>query len=281
MILLEKRKAMSGEIAVASVRASGAIVYWQGGSCQSEADSSGVSYAPYIHAIYDLVHQMRLREILMIGCGGGTLGTMLAQTGYRVTIVDVDPAAIDIAKTYFSLDDRVLCIVADGHEFLLESVHRYDGIVIDAFDGRWIPPHLCTLDFFRLIRRHLNVGGSVLMNVLSENDADRTPDEIAGTMRRTGLPVRILDEPEQADRNTIVIGGAISNLALPVVRIPPRHLPKALERELAQLTFRRSIPTATQLYARARLMPSARRGRRLDRAVEISAGEQIARNITG
>jgi spermidine synthase len=281
MIVLERRKAISGEIAVALSLASGAMVYWQGGRCQSEADSSGVSYAPYIHAIYDLVHQMRLREILIIGCGGGTLGTMLAQTGYRVTIVDVDPAAIDIAKTYFSLDKRVLCVVADGCEFLLESVHRYDGIVIDAFDGQRIPPHLCTLEFFRLIRRHLNAGGSVLMNVLRENDADRTADEIAEIMQRAGLPVRILDEPEQAERNTILIGGVISNLALPVVRIPPSHLLKALEGELARLTFRTSIPIPAQLHARARSMPNARRGRRLNRSVEMPAEEQPARDIIG
>ena len=50
-----------------------------------------MSLAAYVHAIYALLAQSQAQQILMIGCGGGTLGTMLAAAARQVTIVDINP----------------------------------------------------------------------------------------------------------------------------------------------------------------------------------------------
>src|SRR4051812_24008824 len=128
MITLDTIESEFGTIAVFKNKTTNTITYEQGGCCQSEADSSGVSLAGYIHAIFGLILQKKARKILMIGCAGGTLATMLAQSGCNVTIIDVNPASFVLAKQYFALPDSVECRVADGKSFLYSDTQFYDAI---------------------------------------------------------------------------------------------------------------------------------------------------------
>src|SRR3954462_12485196 len=99
--------------------------------------------------------QTSAAEILVIGCGGGTLATMLPRADRRVTVVDVDPDSIAVAQRYFSMDGRVSCAVGDGLEWSGESVQKFDCIVVDAFEGCKVPAHLCLCKFFRLVASRL------------------------------------------------------------------------------------------------------------------------------
>lgn len=132
MIRVDEHRSSLGTITIFHRRSTGSIVYKEGGCCQSEADRNGISLACYIHAIFGLILQTRAREILLIGCGGGTLGTMLARRNLAVTAVDVNPAAFMFARQYFDLPDSVGCKVADGYQFLLADRGRYDAIVLHA-----------------------------------------------------------------------------------------------------------------------------------------------------
>ena len=67
----------------------GKVSYWQKEYHQSAADGHGVSTADYIHAMYFFLMQAQARDVLMIGCGGGTLATMLARSSVQVTVVDL------------------------------------------------------------------------------------------------------------------------------------------------------------------------------------------------
>ena len=108
-VTLTKTRNEFGEITNADGRLAGSLIYRQGGWRQSEADRNGVSLAPYVHAIFGLVAQTSAHKILMIGCGGGTLGTMLADAGRAVTVVDINPQLIALARQYFSLPEGVTC----------------------------------------------------------------------------------------------------------------------------------------------------------------------------
>src|ERR1700761_7441667 len=83
--------------------ATGKVSLWQAGDNHSVADARGVSLADYIHAMYGLIRQAKARRVLLIGGGGGTLATMLHRVGIAVTVVDVDPAAFEIARRYFHM----------------------------------------------------------------------------------------------------------------------------------------------------------------------------------
>src|SRR5512142_565342 len=113
MVRLEECVSDFGTITILRTRTTGSIVYEQRGHFQSECDSNGVSLAPYVHALYDFMRQLKAQSILLIGCAGGTLGTMLARDQCRVTIVDINPASFPLARRYFQLPNSVECHVAD------------------------------------------------------------------------------------------------------------------------------------------------------------------------
>jgi spermidine synthase len=238
MIRLDTVESEFGTISVYKKKLTGSITYEQGGYCQSETDRDGVSLATYIHAIFGLLFQAKARKILMIGCAGGTLATMLAQAGRKVTIVDVNPASFILAKQYFALPDSVDCRVADGKSFLYSDTKTYDAIVLDAFHGEHIPAHLQSLSFYYLISDRLAERGIVFANVHINHDLDFRADHIAERMSNVFDDVRMLDSQGYQGRNAIVMAGAASRLKTPKVLISPTAEGGAIEAELATMTFR-------------------------------------------
>jgi spermidine synthase len=242
MITLAIRSTEFGEVTVLQSRATGAIAYCHGGHYQSEADPNGISLAAYIHALHGLVAQTASREVLMIGCGGGTLGTMLAATGQKVTIVDVDAESVALAQQYFALPPAIDCHIGDGQAFLECNENVFDAIIIDAFAGDKIPPHLRSAPFFRLARRRLAPSGSLFLNVFVAHDLDVDADRIAGSMEEAGFPVRLLDTPGRLERNVIVMGGAVMALQCPSPLIVPTIDADQIVAELQEMRFRAARP---------------------------------------
>ena len=184
MITIAKHKDELGEIKVLKHRAKGSLFYVQGGCYQTETDGYGISLASYIHAIFGLLAQAKARDVLMIGCAGGSLGTMLTKASMPITIVDKNPTSFQIAREYFGLSGTVDCHVADGREFLRASPRRYDAIVLDAYDGDNIPPHLRTLEFLELVELRLDQSrGCLFANIQVMHDLDRAADIYAAAAR--------------------------------------------------------------------------------------------------
>jgi spermidine synthase len=238
MILLAAIDSEFGRIEVLQRRQSGSFVYRQDGCFQSEADLDGVSLASYIHALYGLILQNDARNVLIIGCGGGTLATMLVKSGRDVTIVDIDPASFAVARKYFNLPATVACRISDGKYFLRKSSTHYDTIVIDAYQGGRVPAHLETSEFFDLAHKRLSESGSVFTNVHLLDDHDRRADQIAVRMGNTWNDVRILDSEGARDRNAVVMGGAVNQLQAPETTILPAVDAKLIEQELHSMKFR-------------------------------------------
>jgi spermidine synthase len=238
MILLDAINSEFGGIEILQRRQSGSLIYRQGGSYQSEADWDGVSLASYIHALYGLILQNDARNVLIIGCGGGTLATMLVKSSRDVTIVDIDPASFAVARKYFNLPATVACRVSDGKYFLRKSSTHYDTIVIDAYQGGHVPAHLETSEFFGLAHKRLSEFGSVFTNIHLLDDHDRRADQIAARMGNTWNDVRILDSEGAYDRNAIVMGGTVSQLQAPEATILPAIDAKLIEQELHCMKFR-------------------------------------------
>jgi spermidine synthase len=203
------------------------------------ADRFGVSLAEYIHALFGLVLQKRPRHVLMIGCAGGTLATMLSRAGIQVSLVDIDPVSFEIARRYFHMPDGVNCHVRDGADFLRRTRTRYDAVILDAFADTIIPPHMLTRRFFRLVKSRLNRGGIFLANIIVMDDDDLAPDRIVRTMRKAWRQARLLDADGFVNRNAVAMGGAVKSLKRPRLLMRPAHGSRALEKSLAQLYFRR------------------------------------------
>src|SRR5438094_8200466 len=129
------------------------LTYEQKGGWQSRADVNGIILAAHIHALYGLVLQHAGKSILMIWCGGGTLGTMLARAARRVSLIEIDPVSIRLAKWYFGLPRNIACHVGDGLAFMQKNRRQYDVLIVDAFTGENIPAHMKDAAFFEAARR--------------------------------------------------------------------------------------------------------------------------------
>jgi len=217
----------------------GKVSYWQGEYHQSAADRNGVSTADYIHAMYFFLMQAGARDVLMIGCGGGTLATMLVRSQVQVTVVDLHKFSFDVARKYFQLPGAVNCHVADGIQYLKANRARHDAIVLDAFGKDGMPAAFMQPGFFKLARSRLKRRDSLfLMNVIVEDDDDRTPDILVGAMRAEWGRVRLLDTDGWTDRNAVIAAGAVTSLKKPKVLMHPRPGAAKMERQLDILDWR-------------------------------------------
>jgi spermidine synthase len=121
----------------------------------------------------------KISRVLFIG-GGGFTGPKQFLRDYpnvTVDVVEIDPEVIRIAEEYFAVNasnPRLHIYNNDGRIFLQETNQRYDLIVLDAYSRSYVPFHLMTTEFFKLVSAHLTVSGIVISNLISgitsEND---------------------------------------------------------------------------------------------------------------
>jgi spermidine synthase len=238
MITLANVETDLGTVSILRNRRTGAIAYWQDSAYQSEADHRGVSLAAYVHALHGLIHQRDCRDVLLIGCGGGTLATMLAAHGTRVLVIDVNAWSFALAREYFSLPAAVECQVGDGREYLETASRRFDAIVLDAYCEGRIPGQFCDVAFADIARRRLNPGGLFLANVFLPHDLDDTADRYAKMLETTWPSVRLLDQKNASCRNATVLAGAVDGLEVPVLVSPPQYGAEEISEDLKNMCFR-------------------------------------------
>jgi spermidine synthase len=108
-------------------------------------------------------------RFLVVGMGAGSLSRALHkdQPTAVITSVELEPAVVEAARRYFLYQDseQMVTVVDDARHFLETSNGEYDAIFLDAFDGVEVPAPLRTVEFARLLDRHLAPDGAVLANI--------------------------------------------------------------------------------------------------------------------
>jgi spermidine synthase len=108
---------------------------------------------------------------LILGHGGGSIAKWLAKTwpALELDVVEFDPTVVRMAEEFFDYHAPANhhVSVKDGRAFLNGTDHTYDVMWIDAFARDMIPFHLTTVEFFSLVRAHLNPDGVVAVNLAS------------------------------------------------------------------------------------------------------------------
>ena len=233
-----RRSPAPGHVIVQDNR-TGKVSYWQKEYQQSAADGRGISTADYIHAMYFFLRQVKAKDVLMIGCGGGTLATMLHRSGVKVTVVDLHKLSFDIARDYFHMPREIPCHVADGIAYLKKHRARHDALVLDAFGEGGMPAKFMRPEFFKLAKSRLKPRNSLfLMNVIVADDDDATPDNLVRTLRRLWSRVRLLDTDGWVDRNAVIAAGAVTKLTKPRILMAPKPGAAKMRRQLAILNWR-------------------------------------------
>lgn len=114
------------------------------------------------------------KRILIIGLGGGTMSNTLAQLYPQSQIdnVEIDPAVIKVARDYFGFfeNENINTFTQDGRIFIKRALLKkksYDWIILDAFNGDYIPEHLLTKEFLQEAKDLLNDHGILSSNTFS------------------------------------------------------------------------------------------------------------------
>ena len=130
--LLARREGRFGSIRVLERKSDGARLYCMEGSLQTLMLAGGDSAFGYVHALKLLLGDAR--QVLLIGGAGASLASMLVRRGHEVTVVDIDPAAEELARDFFSLHAEVQWVTTDSLTFLDSHPAEFDAIVVDACD---------------------------------------------------------------------------------------------------------------------------------------------------
>ena len=117
-------------------------------------------------------------NILILGVAGGSvIETIKNDIKFKgkITGVEIDATAIEIANKYFGLNNykNVEIIIEDAFEFILKTKEKYDLIVIDIFQDTTMPNFLFEDFFINRINFLLKVNGFILFNTMVLNYQDR------------------------------------------------------------------------------------------------------------
>jgi spermidine synthase len=116
-----------------------------------------------------VIYPPEVRKVLMIGLGGGSISSYLGRfmPDTAIDTIEIDPGVIKAAKIYFGMKEtaRVRYLEGDGRVFLNRHKETYDLILVDAFQGGYVPFHLLTKEFYALLRQRLAPGGAAVFNV--------------------------------------------------------------------------------------------------------------------
>jgi spermidine synthase len=139
-------------------------------------------------------------NLLLIGSAGGTVAGLYTDVygPLPITGVELDPQILQVAEEYFDASwPNYTPVAADGRRWLSQqpSSATYDVIAIDAYRPPYIPFHLTTVEFFRLVYEHLSADGVVAINVGRTPSNFALVDALAAALSVVFPSVFVIDEP--------------------------------------------------------------------------------------
>jgi spermidine synthase len=203
MKVVRRYQGRLGEIVIWENQANGSRFYYEGNIFQSHSCSAGDSQFTYVKMMAEFLN--KASKVLVLGCGGGNLATMLTRSGQSVTVVDHNATSFAIAREYFGMPADIPCFTEDFRRYLLAETTQFDGIAIDVGG-----PGFCFEEQFdpatcRSIKKRLAPGGRIIMNMLVAHDLDGAADTIGAQFSDDCLRTWILDEPGFPHRNALIV----------------------------------------------------------------------------
>ncbi|MCX7887587.1 MAG: fused MFS/spermidine synthase [Verrucomicrobiae bacterium] len=171
-ILYEKKSPFNTVVVTESEDGLRTLRFERGGARQSvvkvgDPDHIELPYARV--AMVGLAFCSSPKRILVVGLGGGTIPGFVHKhyPEALVEAVDIDPEVVEVARKFFGFreDATLRAYVADGRKFIEACRQPYDIIFLDAFGTETVPYNLCTVEFFRAVRRALTARGLAVWNI--------------------------------------------------------------------------------------------------------------------
>lgn len=157
----------------------GSVVEMRARSRRGEALESAVDLKDplnlqvgYTRSLYaGLFFQPKPARVLMIGLGGAGFHRLFtsAYPDALLQTVELDPKVFELCQTRlaFKPTDKTPVAITDGRMFVKRDKTKWDWIILDAFRGGFVPPHLKTEEFYRECAARLDDRGVFISNLHS------------------------------------------------------------------------------------------------------------------
>lgn len=153
-------------------------VTWNNGQLVLDSKNANYSYGTLQRILrkgLNYIGYNRIRDfknILVLGVAAGSvIKTITEEIKFKgkITGVEIDPVAIDIANKYFELNkiNNLEIVIDDAFEFVLKTKEKYDLIIIDIFRDTEMPNFLFEDFFINRVNFLLNVNGFILFNTMT------------------------------------------------------------------------------------------------------------------
>jgi spermidine synthase len=124
----------------------------------------------YTRSLYGaLFIQPQPKRVLMIGLGGAGFHRLFAEAypGALLHTVELDPMVFELCRTrmQFKPTPQTPVSIQDGRMFIKRDRGQWDWLVLDAFRGDSVPPHLKTEEFYRECAARLSERGVFVSNL--------------------------------------------------------------------------------------------------------------------
>ncbi|OZG55376.1 spermidine synthase [Bifidobacterium tissieri] len=116
---------------------------------------------------------------LILGMGTGTYARQLRRyyPDMKVQGVEIDGKITRLAGEYFDEPSDIPVSTYDGRAWLAASDETYDVIMVDAYQDITIPFQMSSVEFFRMVKSHLNPGGVMVVNMNMISDGEGSINE--------------------------------------------------------------------------------------------------------
>jgi len=148
---------------------------WSARESGIDLDDPSRIIVPYVQYLFaGSIVSPNPSNALVIGLGGGGFNRLFNEVypDAVLTSVEIDPKVLDLAREYmgFVESEKNVVAIRDGRSFVRRSEEQYDWIVLDAFHGSVVPPHLKTQEFYQELSAHLTPGGILIANIHDDSE---------------------------------------------------------------------------------------------------------------
>ena len=169
------------------------------------------------------------KDVLVLGMGTGTfaLQTQRYFPQSRVSGVEIDQKITDLAGEYFNLPEDIPVTTYDGRAYLQADSGTYDVILVDAYQDITIPFQMSSVEFFRLVRDHLNPGGVMVVNMnMHTTEPGNINEYLSDTIASVFPAVATADVPGATNRELFAAMDqeTLSGLGARVAALPEGEL---------------------------------------------------------
>ncbi len=141
----------------------------------------------------------QVQSLAVIGLAAGTISTQATEVFGPIPIdgFEIDPAIIRVGQEFFGMTQSNLNPISqDGRWGLEHSDQKYSIISIDAYRPPYIPWHLTTQEFFKIVKDHMAEDGVLAINVGRAPQDRRLIEGLVGTIDTLFPSIYVMDVPD-------------------------------------------------------------------------------------